>query len=257
MIPIVVCTFAILLATPACSQTQDLKSVSLSQLKPEDSKGSGALLMRLVDGLHPLTSSLKDRQSDRPRFVMVHGYRSRGYEWVYATTRLAEYGEVYFYRWDWNQCPDQGGVGLLAMIDKLAQRDPQRPIEVWGHSYGGVIAAVAASRYQNLAPLSAHIIAAPVAGHPKLEGACSPSIKMLTQTLYSDDMSAKEHRFKVHQWRTQHHLDGAFKNLKIDPQVVSWRGEVTRLPPHYRGRRLGHNWSISWVTDKRYPPRSP
>jgi len=28
---------------------------------------------------------------------------------------------------------------------------------------------------------------------------------------------------------------------------------VTRLPESYRGRRLGHNWSISWVADELGP----
>jgi hypothetical protein len=55
---------------------------------------------------------------------------------------------------------------------------------------------------------------------------------------------------RLHQWRTQKELDGAFSSLDFNPQVVDWRGEVIELPDSYRGHRLGHNWSISWVSDQ-------
>ena len=45
-------------------------------------------------------------------------------------------------------------------------------------------------------------------------------------------------------------LDGAFKDMDHNPQLVDWHGEVIQLPAQYRGHRLGHNWSISWVTDQ-------
>jgi hypothetical protein len=52
------------------------------------------------------------------------------------------------------------------------------------------------------------------------------------------------------EWRTRKELDGAFKDLDVDPQVIHLTGStVTRLPETYRGKRLGHNWSISWVAD--------
>jgi hypothetical protein len=55
---------------------------------------------------------------------------------------------------------------------------------------------------------------------------------------------------EVTQWRTIQALDNAFKNWPADPQVVDIPGSVvTRLPETYRGRRLGHNWSISWVAE--------
>ena len=54
-----------------------------------------------------------------------------------------------------------------------------------------------------------------------------------------------------HEWRTIQALDGAFKDMPTDPQIVDIEGSrVTRLPETYRGRRLGHNWSISWVADE-------
>ena len=61
-------------------------------------------------------------------------------------------------------------------------------------------------------------------------------------------------KLTFYQWKTQHHLDVAFKRLKNDPQDLNLLGsKTTRLPESYRGRRLGHNWSISWVADKLGP----
>ena len=56
---------------------------------------------------------------------------------------------------------------------------------------------------------------------------------------------------KLHQWRTIQKLDGAFKDLDYDPQEVEIKNStVTRLPETYKGNKLGHNWSISWVADE-------
>ena len=56
---------------------------------------------------------------------------------------------------------------------------------------------------------------------------------------------------KLHQWRTIQAIDGAFKDLNYDPQVVAIEdSSVTRLPETYKGNKLGHNWSISWVADE-------
>ena len=49
---------------------------------------------------------------------------------------------------------------------------------------------------------------------------------------------------------TQKKLDGAFTGMKYNPQLVDWHGKVTQLPEKYKGHRLGHNWSISWVIDE-------
>ena len=45
-------------------------------------------------------------------------------------------------------------------------------------------------------------------------------------------------------------LDGAFKNLKTDTQIQKIEGvSAFRLPEEYKGNKLSHNWSISWVID--------
>ena len=46
-------------------------------------------------------------------------------------------------------------------------------------------------------------------------------------------------------------LDGAFRDLSLDPQEVEIENSrVIRLPETYKGNKLGHNWSISWVADE-------
>ena len=53
------------------------------------------------------------------------------------------------------------------------------------------------------------------------------------------------------EWRTQKKLDGAFKDLKVDPQIINLKNSnIVRLPEVYRGKKLGHNWSLSWVADE-------
>ena len=53
------------------------------------------------------------------------------------------------------------------------------------------------------------------------------------------------------QWRTIKELDGAFNSLDYDPQIIDLKGStIIRLPETYNGRRLGHNWSLSWVAEE-------
>jgi len=55
------------------------------------------------------------------------------------------------------------------------------------------------------------------------------------------------------EWRTQHQLDSAYKDSPVNPQNIEIFGSsVTVLPDTYKGNRLGHNWSISWVADEAF-----
>ena len=112
---------------------------------------------------------------------------------------------------------------------------------VYAHSYGGVIAAELA-RADFGEPITLHTIASPLAGHP-----------LLTERCQFDPRPERPLGANVtlRQWRTIHELDGAFKDLAVDPQVVDIPGsEVVVLPRTYRKRRLGHNWSVVWVAEE-------
>jgi len=91
-------------------------------------------------------------------------------------------------------------------------------------------------------PLEVHVVASPLLGTSTLKGICGyKPIEMLPNNT------------SLFEWRTQHQLDSAFKDLSEDPQQINIKGSlVTVLPEKYKGNRLGHNWSISWVADEAF-----
>ena len=116
---------------------------------------------------------------------------------------------------------------------------PAAPAVAVGHSLGGVLVSHLSTRSWHL-PTRIDAVAAPLAGMGGLGIRCG------YEPPASIDASVE-----FHQWRTRHELDNAFNNLDEDPQLVSVKGMgVTTLPDDYRGHRLGHNWSISWVADQ-------
>lgn len=215
--------------------------LTLDRLHDGDgAKASGAALMALPLGMHRL-----DTAEPEPvhAVIGVHGYDSGGYEWVHPLKVLGGDGKarVFFHRYDWNQCPEPVAAALGRTLDELLAAEPELgSIQLVGHSYGGVVAALVASQYRGRVPLVADLVASPLAGHPGLSGSCSYAGAV------APPVGAP---VTLRQWRTRKELDGAFSDLDVDPQVVELPGEVTVLPETYQGHRLGHNWSISWVAD--------
>ena len=214
-----------------------------TSLSPNNAKKSGLDLMALPYGLHQLSPPKKRG----PLIILVHGFKSRGYEWVYAAKQLYTRGEVYLYRWNWALCPQEGALGLQHALSGLLQQRPRRRVEIFGHSYGGVISAVLAAQYKLDSTINIQIIASPLAGYKDLESTCKPSIKALIAPLADGKLRTRP---KVIQWKTVHELDGAFKHLNDDPQYVTWPDVIHSLPRTYKGHRLGHIWSISAVVDQ-------
>ena len=173
--------------------------------------------------------------------MAVHGYGSEGYEWVYPLKLMAEsMKQTYYYRWDWRACPKRASGDLLIALKNLLKGNLEiKHIILFGHSYGGVITANLID--DRVGSMEIHSIAAPLSGHPKFEKECPdfPYLKVLKL------------RNPLTQWRTQHKMDGAFKNLTINPQKIPIAGSVViQLPDSSKGIRLGHSWSISWVIDE-------
>ena len=115
-----------------------------------------------------------------------------------------------------------------------------KKIVLMGHSYGGVLVSSLVETWEHSLPVEIHAVAAPLAGFMLINTACDykPPTNIAKNVTFN-------------QWRTQQHLDGAFKDFKEDPQVINLKGsQVVRLVETYKGRRLGHNWSISWVADR-------
>jgi len=230
---LVVC---VLLAS--CDKVPD-RAPTLAELKVGDKvKASGKWLMSVPNGLTRLDAP---PNLSRHAVVAVHGYGSRGYEWVDALKVMGASGaQVYFFRWDWRRCPRPAAQALSEAIEALVKGDAEIDrLTVLGHSYGGLVAAIMAQDHAPPLMMDLHVVAAPLAGHEKLTGRCD------FEGLSS---AAPRANVAIHQWRTVKAQDGAFKSLERDPQVVVLSGsEVTRLPAMWNGRRLGHNWSVSWV----------
>ena len=223
----------------ASCQTPVGPAPTLSELRlGKELKESAKRLMNIPLGVHRLTPG----SLESPRAILaVHGYASRGIEWVGSLHQFAESGaHVYWLRWDWNQCPESAMDYLRNALVQIQKQQPKlQAIELFGHSYGGVISTMLAQRAALGIALDVHAIAAPLAGTGKLSALC-PDTKIngtgLAQTT------------TLTQWRTQHKIDGAFKDEEIDPQIVTIpTARFIDLPNTFNDRRLGHNWSVSYV----------
>lgn len=204
-------------------------------------KQSGSKLSGLDMGLKPL-----ERFSGKEKILLVsvHGSRSEGYEWIYPLQTLdTEKSATFFYRWDDSKCHLISAKKLILNLSEAARSLPYlERVVIIGHSYGGVLVTSMIESWESALPAEIHSVAGPI-GFAFSRGSCN----------FSPPKSIPD-KLIFYQWRTQHHLDAFFKGLKKDPQNLKLKAsKITRLPETYRGRRLGHNWSISWVADELGP----
>ena len=201
----------------------------------------GQGLIDLPYGLNALESGLSESEEV---LIAVHGSRSQGYEWVYPLKSIDSLKkEMYFYRWPDQGCFEEPAEKLIKDISNILLENPSlNKVILIGHSYGGILVSDVLKKWANKIPVEAHIIASPLAGSDLLINTCNYSpIKKITAN------SA------LFEWRTQHQLDSAFKDTSPNPQDISIIGSsITILPDTYKGNRLGHNWSISWVADEAF-----
>ena len=221
----------------SCSEQ---KEASLNNfVKDDDVFESGKSLITLSYGLHDLEQATLDQKT---LLIGVHGSNSRGYEWVYPLATLnKEANLVSFFRWNDDACPGPSITSLYALIDTKFEQNPNlEKVILLGHSYGGILVAAFTDKWDKEISLEAHSIAAPLKGMGALNKVCDYQIPLSL----SPDTT-------FYEWRTIKELDGAFRDLDFDPQEVEIENSrVTRLPETYKGNKLGHNWSISWVADE-------
>lgn len=221
----------------ACRRADPPTLAELQAIRDADEAGSR--LMDSPPGLHRLDADAGPR---RAAVVAVHGFESKGAEWIDPLLALADNGvELHFFRWNDKQCPDAGARDLASALRGLVRARPDLArITVLAHSYGGVISTLVAQGEGLGLPVELNIIASPLASVPKMRDLCD-----------FKGVPAKGAAAAVtwRQWRTVHAEDGAFKDLEVDPQLVDLPGlEVTSLPATYEDGRLGHNRSITFVT---------
>ena len=210
----------------------NLISQNLYELDPDKNYlDSGKKLMNLDFGLHNLEQNSKNIEI----LISIHGGDSRGFEWIYPLQKIDDDKmNTYFFRWDTTKCPQESVPLIMNEIKKIKGIEK---ITILGHSFGGVFASLLLNEI-NQVKTDIHVIASPLASRD-LEKYCD----------YIHPKTKNEN-ISYFQWRTIQKIDLAFNNLDYDPQVLDFKeSSVIRLPEKYRGNRLGHLWSISWVAD--------
>jgi len=216
--------------------------IQLNDLNAEISvKTLGERLIDLPYGLNDLEPSADDSQEI---FIAVHGGSSEGYEWIHPIRKIdTKQKHMYFYRWPDNGCFQGSAEELVNEIYTLLNQDDSfKKVILMGHSYGGILVTDVLKHWNVVTPLEVHVVASPLLGTTMLKSICGyEPIKIIPNNTL------------LFEWRTQHQLDSAFKDLSVDPQQINIKGSlVTVLPDTYKGNRLGHNWSISWVADEAF-----
>ena len=197
---------------------------------------------RLIDQPYGLNSLEPIEEEVQEIFIAVHGGASEGYEWIYPIKTIdTKQKHMYFYRWPDNGCFQSSAEELAVQINNLlSQSNSFKKVSLIGHSYGGILVTHVLKHWNEATPLEVHVVASPLLGTSMLKSICGyEPIEMLPNNT------------SLFEWRTQHHLDSAFKDLSDDPQQINIKGSlIAVLPETYKGNRLGHNWSISWVADE-------
>ena len=208
----------------------------------EGVRASGSLLVGLPFGLHALEP---EEPNSSELFVGVHGWSSEGYEWVYPLQTINDADRrMFFFNWDTSddRCQLEVVEEIRASIQNELDAHPgYTSVSVIGHSLGGVVVAQLADAWDAELPLTIHTVAAPLSA---LTGNVNEECP--TQL----PQSQREH-VRFIQWRTRFELDNAFNRMDYNPMVVEIPNSiVVELPETYRERRLGHNWSISFVAEQ-------
>ena len=220
--------------------------IQINDFSLDDVLKSGRDLMSLEYGLHYLEDK---SDSQNTLFIGVHGSDSQGYEWIYPLITIDNSNNLTsFFRYNDNICPDRAYINMSnEIISVLDSNKNIQNVVLMGHSYGAMIVALFAEKWINETPLTIHAVAGP------LTGPISTSFKSsLFRNICEYSLPKKlKDNVNFYQWRTIKELDGAFNSLDYDPQIIDVQGSnVIRLPGVYNGRRLGHNWSLSWVAEE-------
>ena len=231
----------------SCSSSTSNKASTLHTTDISIGQSVKKLGLILISQPNGLTKIISDSSTnDNILAIAVHGFESRGYEWVEPLNKLSEiFSNTFFYRYDWNICPNVAADNLSDSLFVLLNNHSElNKLIIFGHSFGGLVVTNLAGQYDFDIPIEIHTIAAPLAGYPRIMSNCDLLYDEDGILTYSSWNSNVEH----FQWRTQKEQDGAFRDLPNNPQEIYLENSnLTMLPPTMNGNRLGHNWSVTWV----------
>ena len=206
----------------------------------------GQDLIEMPYGLHRVNKS--DNLAET-LIIGIHGSNSEGYEWVYPLWKLNnDFTEIYFYRWNDKQCANKDNYILIDSLAKALKDNPSiQNIKVLAHSYGGLYLLHSLALLEEFLETQSRPLKIEIHFIASL---LSPP-KLISLGCNMDDNFKDTYPMTIYNWKTIQSLDGAFRNYAKDPQNLKVPSAIeTRLPASYNGHKLGHNWSISWVTDQ-------
>ena len=220
--------------------------ILLEDFNLDDVLNNGRDLMDLGYGIN----YLEDKSINQNKlFVGVHGSNSEGYEWIYPLITIdSDATLTSFFRYNDSFCPNSAYLKLNNEIDNILSKNQNiKEVILMGHSYGAMVVSMFSDQWINDVPLSIHTVAGPLTG-PVSTSLRSSLFKNICNYYPPKTIMNNVNFF---QWRTIKELDAAFRDLEYDPQIIDLQGStVVRLPETYNNRRLGHNWSLSWVSEQ-------
>ena len=206
----------------------------------------GSQLIEFPLGIHMLEPS---DLGSTTAIIGIHGSNSEGYEWIYPLWKLnSPSSAVYFYRWNDKDCANTSTNLLVDSLKEVIKSNLElTAIKLLAHSYGGLHLLHSLSLIEEIVKNSERDIKIEIHFIASL---LSPP-KLLAMRCGLKDVSTSFIHLKIFNWKTIQEIDGAFRSYTNDPQELSLPNAVqTRLPETYNGRKLGHNWSISWVAEQ-------
>ena len=227
-------------------EPNSFKDLDASKIIVEESKYNEYLINR-SNGIHDLLGYTPKDSSKG--IVLVHGFYptdwpTKGLEWTEALKSMTETQyPVWWFRYDWNDCPEQNSRILGIALDSLKNNiESLELLCVIGHSNGGLIVADLAEKWDSDLNLSAHSIASGLNHYSDRLKSCEVQGKR--EYVFGENV-------EYIQWRTAKEADGIFKNFDYDPQEVTLKnGNFVLLPKEWNGKRLGHNLSIQLVMEE-------
>ena len=190
---------------------------------------TGRPLFKLPYGLHSLEQG---QESNTTVLIGIHGFKARGYEWVYPLLVMDnESIHTHFFRWDFYDKNDKARKLLLEDLDEMIEHrtEPLERIVIVAHSCGGVMVASAINDLPKDVKIDLHTVASPLNGL----GWFTVCKAKLPESL-PENMTFT-------QWRTAKVKDSVFWWFPRDPQKIQLDySEVVQLPKKYNGIRLGH-----------------